>query len=110
MIFSDIAQAAGVEATDWSWCPLAADFDGDGFKDLFVSNGIVKRPNDLDYINFINNDSSQNTGTDTRYLLRLMPPGEVSNFIFKNNADLSFIDKSSEWGLSCSVFNGCSLW
>lgn len=105
LIFSDIAQAAGIEATDWSWCPLAADFDGDGFKDLFVSNGIVKRPNDLDYINFINNDSSRNTGTDTRYLLSLMPSGEVSNFIFKNNADLSFVDKTSDWGIELPGFS-----
>lgn len=105
LIFSDIAQAAGIEATDWSWCPLAADFDGDGFKDLFISNGIVKRPNDLDYINFINNDSSQNGKTDTGYLLSLMPTGEVSNFIFKNNSDLTFEDKTTEWGIELLGFS-----
>jgi hypothetical protein len=59
VIFSDVAQAAGIEATDWSWGPVAVDFDGDGFKDVFISNGMVRRPNDLDYINFINNDSVQ---------------------------------------------------
>src|SRR5579871_5001945 len=47
--FSDIALMAGVSATDWSWCPLFADFDNDGKKDLFISSGIVKRPTDLDY-------------------------------------------------------------
>ena len=50
--FSDIALYAGIAATDWSWSPLIADFDNDGIKDLFVSNGILRRPNDLDYIKF----------------------------------------------------------
>ena len=51
--FSDRSLMAGVAATDWSWCPLFADYDNDGIKDLFISNGIVKRPVDLDYIKFI---------------------------------------------------------
>ena len=50
--YSDVALMAGVSATDWSWCPLFADFDNDGLKDLFISSGIVKRPVDLDYIRF----------------------------------------------------------
>src|SRR6476469_5174928 len=50
--FSEIGLYSGVAATDWSWAPLAADFDNDGVKDLFISNGIVKRPNDLDYVKF----------------------------------------------------------
>jgi len=53
--FSEIAQLAGISATDWSWAPLFADFDNDGWKDLFVYNGILRRPNDMDYINFITN-------------------------------------------------------
>ncbi|MBX2894137.1 MAG: VCBS repeat-containing protein [Cyclobacteriaceae bacterium] len=105
LVFSDIAQVAGIEATDWSWCPLVADFDGDGFKDLFISNGIVRRPNDLDYINFINNDSSQNSQLDANHLLSLMPPGKVSNFIFKNNRNLTFIDETFEWGLELPGFS-----
>ena len=62
--FSDIALYAGVAATDWSWSPLIADFDNDGIKDLFVTNGIVRRPNDLDYIKYYsgasNNETAQN--------------------------------------------------
>ena len=50
-----MALMAGVSATDWSWCPLFADFDNDGNKDLFISSGIVKRPVDLDYIRFVSN-------------------------------------------------------
>jgi enediyne biosynthesis protein E4 len=112
LIFSDVAMAAGVEATDWSWGPLAADFDGDGFKDIFITNGIARRPNDLDYITFLNNDSSkyskQNANTNAA-LINLMPTGMVSNYIFKNNGDLSFTDKTNEWGLELpSLSNGAA--
>ena len=48
-----MALMSGISATDWSWCPLFADFDNDGKKDLFVSSGIVKRPVDLDYVRFV---------------------------------------------------------
>ncbi|MCW5912138.1 MAG: VCBS repeat-containing protein [Cyclobacteriaceae bacterium] len=97
LIFSDIAQVAGVEATDWSWSPLAVDFDGDGWKDLFISNGIVKRPNDLDYINYLDSDSSGNR--DSKALISKMPDGSVSNFIYKNNRNLTFSDETVSWGL-----------
>ncbi len=106
VVFSDIAQAAGVEATDWSWCPLLVDFDGDGYKDLFISNGIMRRPNDLDYINFISNDSVQQaTKTSGLPLIDMMPEGKVSNFIFRNRGDLSFEDKTIDWGLSLPSFS-----
>ncbi len=106
VFFSDIAQAAGVEATDWSWCPLAVDFDGDGFKDIFISNGIVRRPNDLDYINFMSNDSIQEASKNTDFILaNMMPEGKVSNYIFKNRGDLSFEDKSMGWGISLPGFS-----
>lgn len=98
LVFSDIAQAAGIEATDWSWCPLAVDFDGDGWKDIFISNGIVRRPNDLDYINYLSIDSVRNIDDDG--LIAMMPEGKVSNYFFRNNRDLTFTDVTKEWGLS----------
>ncbi len=106
VIFSDVAQAAGLAATDWSWCPLAVDFDGDGLKDVFISNGIVRRPNDLDYINFISNDSIQQASQDSDFILAtMMPEGKVSNFIFKNRGELTFEDKTNEWGLFLPGFS-----
>jgi len=111
VIFSDIAQAAGIEATDWSWCPLAVDFDGDGFKDIFISNGIVRRPNDLDYINFISNDSIQEASNATDFIMvDMMPEGKVSNFIFKNHEGLSFEDMTREWGIFLPGFSNGSAY
>ena len=55
--FSEIGYLAGVSATDWSWAPLFADLDNDGRKDLFITNGIYRRPNDLDYITYVGNDA-----------------------------------------------------
>ena len=56
--FSEIGLISGISATDWSWCPLFADFDNDGNKDLFISSGIVKRPVDLDYIRFVSDPNN----------------------------------------------------
>ena len=100
--FIDIAALAGVAATDWSWGTLINDFDGDGIKDIFISNGIVKRPNDLNYIKFLTDDSFHfNASNNTEYdkkALDLMPDGKVHNYLFKGTPTLQFEDKSLTWG------------
>jgi enediyne biosynthesis protein E4 len=108
LIFSDVAPYAGVEATDWSWGPLLADFDNDGYIDLFVANGIQRRPNDLDYINYISTDSAQRFYTD-RQMIDQMPTGSVHNYFFRNRGDLKFENVSAEWtGLQPSFSNGAA--
>jgi enediyne biosynthesis protein E4 len=103
--FSDIALYAGVAATDWSWATLFADFDLDGNKDIFVSNGILRRSNDLDYINFITVDTIQRkmqeemSDRELRYIQK-MPKVKIQNFLFANNNDSTFTDKAKEWGLN----------
>lgn len=97
--FSDIAMMAGVHATDWSWAPLFADFDNDGWKDLFISNGIIGRPNDLEYLKFISSDQVINKpDLPDSALYNRMPSGTVSNFFYRNNGDLTFEDMSKPWG------------
>ncbi|HEY8936394.1 MAG TPA: VCBS repeat-containing protein [Cyclobacteriaceae bacterium] len=112
--FSEIGLFAGVSATDWSWSTLFSDFDLDGRKDIFVANGIVRRSNDLDYINFISVDSIQMkmkfqmTKKELTYL-NMMPNVKMSNYLYVNNGDSTFTNKSSEWGLDkLSYSNGAA--
>ncbi len=96
--FSDIAWLSGLADTDWSWAPLIADFDNDGLKDVFISNGIVRRPNDLNYLNFISSDSAQRLPDNE--LTKMMPEGKISNFIFHNSNGINFEDYSKRWGIN----------
>lgn len=99
--FTETALLSGIAATDWSWSALFSDFDQDGEQDLFVANGIPKRPNDLDYINFTSNDQVRNKLNNTKLVdqqaLNLMPKGYVHNTIFKGGKDLKFKDMSGKW-------------
>ena len=113
VIFEDIAWLANVAATDWSWAPLLADFDNDGRKDLFISNGIMRRPNDMDYISYISDKrvqkDLQDIGKEDMRILEQMPSGKVSNFIFQNDGQLKFADQTAAWGLSRpSLSNGAA--
>ena len=85
--FSEVSQLLGIHATDWSWSTLMEDFDIDGNIDIYISNGIVKRPNDMDYINFLSNEKInsgliQDPDLNNKDLLNEMPDGKVSNYAF----------------------------
>jgi hypothetical protein len=107
--FSDIALYSGVAATDWSWAPLMADFDNDGRRDIFVSAGILRRPNDLDYIKYVVNDEVQrmlqNSRRINKTLLEKMPDGKWHNYIFQGTDSLVFRDRSVDWGLQAPGFS-----
>ncbi len=100
--FSDIALYAGVAATDWSWSPLIADFNLDGRADIFISNGIKNRPNDLDYVKFISglpqNHAETGQRTHDKEILEHLPSGAWHHYIFMGDSDLRFTDRSAEWG------------
>lgn len=96
--FSEIAQLAGVEASDWSWSALIADYNLDGQEDIYVSNGIWRRPNDLDYLKFISNEQKASEVTNLE-LAEQMPDGQVANQVFAKEYGLEFIEKGKEWGL-----------
>lgn len=100
--FAEIAAFSGIAATDWSWSPLLADYDLDGQTDLFIANGIVRRPNDLDYIKYVSSDSVQavmgTSGGALTKAISMMPEGRVHNYLYRGTSDLQFQDKSLAWG------------
>lgn len=111
--FSDISLYSGVAATDWSWSPLLADFDNDGIKDLFITNGVLKRPNDLDYIKFISSGNVaaelQKGKSSDRLAIEKMPGGKMPNFIYSGTKEIKFIDQSSAWGFKeATLSNGAA--
>ena len=91
--FQEIGQFAGVSATDWSWCPIFADFDSDGYKDLFISNGIPRRMNDVDFMKFQENKGAE-TGSpeDKLAIVERMPQIKLPNKFFHNGGHLRFED------------------
>mgnify|MGYP000744740086 FL=1 len=99
--FTEVALLSGVAATDWSWSALFADYDQDGEQDIFVCNGIPKRPNDLDYIKYFSNDNVKKKLNTTKLLdkqaLKKMPNGIVSNYVFQGGKDLKFNNRSNDW-------------
>ncbi len=108
--FSDIAFMAGVANTDWSWTTLFADFDLDGYKDLYVSNGLFRDVRNKDYINGIQDrvkqhnerfakDPSFDLNKSVFELATEAPSHRLANFMFRNTSGLDFEDVSSQWGL-----------
>src|SRR5262245_952008 len=114
--FSEIGAFSGVAATDWSWAPLLADLDNDGRKDLFVTNGIYRRPNDLDYVGFVGKDSIQAslsiavTSENLAPLLQRMPHVPIANYAFHNNGDLTFTNEARAWGLAQTGFSNGAVY
>lgn len=110
--FSETALQSGVAATDWSWCPLFADFDNDGNKDLFITSGIVKRTTDLDYVKFISDVYRQKQLNNSANLddeaISKMPDGISHNYLYKGNGNLKFDDVSEMAGFQSDMgyFNG----
>lgn len=109
--FSEIGLQAGVAATDWSWSALFMDMDNDGWNDLFISNGIQRRSNDMDYINYVVADSIQAQLADevisdrNLKIADLMPEIKLPNFAYRNNGDLTFSNKSTDWGFELPSFS-----
>ena len=99
--YAETALFSGIAATDWSWSALFADYNQDGEQDVFISNGIPKRPNDLDFINFVSNEQIKKKINNTKLVdqqaLDMMPSGNTYNYVFKGTDSLNFIDKSGAW-------------
>lgn len=101
-MFAEAAFYSGIAATDWSWASLWMDFDNDGRKDLFISNGIPKRLNDIDYVNYMIDDLVQEKLVKNKMdekdlqLIDKFPEVKLPNRFFKNNGDAQFSDVSDD--------------
>lgn len=101
--FSDIGQLAGISKTDWSWAPLIADFDNDGYKDIFVSNGIERELGNQDYKKIVQKMQTKNGAMTVSEMMNVMPSEKLSNYVFKNNGDLTFDNSTKQWGLDKKI-------
>ncbi|NRA50072.1 MAG: CRTAC1 family protein, partial [Phaeodactylibacter sp.] len=110
--FSNQAQLAGIAQTDWSWAPLAADFNNDGRTDLYITNGLRKDVLNLDFINNIDKKFAKYIGANGQLpedrfveMLQTMPAEKVGNFFYRNDGDLQFTDVRDTWGADTPSFS-----
>ncbi|MCB9329953.1 MAG: VCBS repeat-containing protein [Lewinellaceae bacterium] len=110
-VYAELGCQAGIEATEWSWAPLLADFDNDGWKDIFITSGVYRDLNDLDFF-FYTADSLKKTGgiTESRFenfeaFAGKMSSFPVANFMYKNTGTLPLTNVSEAWGLGHKGFS-----
>lgn len=96
--FSEIGQLSGLAKTDWSWAPLIADFDNDGYKDVFITNGILKDMANQDFRVEMSKRFAQKNKPDFKEVINMLPSNKIANYSFKNNGDKTFSNTSEKWG------------
>lgn len=106
--FSDISRLAGISSTDWSWAPLFADLDNDGWKDVFISNGTRREINNKDYFATL---KGQKKNKDSLLSKSLKIPSEkIDNYVFKNNKNLTFEKANTLWGIEYEGFSNGAVY
>lgn len=96
--FQEIGHISGIAKTDWSWAPLFADMDCDGYQDIFISNGYKRDTKNNDIQNLINQELERTNDLDVLDAIALIPSIKIENFFYQNNRDLTFKDKRTGWG------------
>ncbi len=103
-LFSEVSGLVGISNTDWSWSPLFADFDNDGSKDLFISNGLKRDITNMDFIKYTMEEEVRKAGgfqnVPKMNLVTKMPSTKRANYIYRNLGDIRFEDKTKAWGIS----------
>lgn len=106
--FSNVSRIAGVSSTDWSWGPLIADLDNDGWKDIFISNGTRREINNRDFFKEIEKKGFPQDSTLQKSLA--IPSEKIDNYAFKNNKDLTFSRMNVAWGIEHEGFSNGSIY
>lgn len=101
--FTEVAQVAGVSKTDWSWAPLFVDFNNDGKKDLFVTNGYRREARDNDYAIKHAIRKEKDEFDDYQEELQLMPTTKIFNYVFENEGDIHFTKRTEDWKIDKPV-------
>ncbi|AXE17608.1 RNA-binding protein [Runella rosea] len=107
--FSEIGQVAGISNTDWSWSALLADYDNDGYQDLFVTNGYLRDYTNNDFIKYYA-EIGENNNQSVLEVIKKMPSTKTPNYIFKNNQNLTFSNKQTEWGFDTPVISNGAVY
>ncbi len=101
--FSEIAQLSGIAKTDWSWAPLIADFNNDGLKDVFITNGIHHDLSNQDFRNQMRQNIMNRKKVSLEQAIEMMPSDKLKNYAYENNGDLTFTRASDAWGINQEV-------
>ncbi len=102
-VYSEIGQMAGIAKTDWSWAPLMADFDNDGFNDLFVTNGIEHDLSNQDFRNQMKNTIRNRKKVTLEEAITMMPSAKLKNRMFVNKGNFTFSSTEEQWGLDQKI-------
>ena len=103
--FKETSQLSGIVKTDWSWAPLIADFNNDGLKDIFISNGILKDYANQDFRNALRAKNANGESMSLDAVSDMIPSEKLNNYIYKNNGDLTFTEAIKEWGIEDPSFS-----
>jgi hypothetical protein len=111
--FSEIGQLAGVSNTDWSWTPVFADLDNDGYKDLFISNGYLRDYTNKDFLKYWGDykvkKAVEREPVQLMELVKAMPSTKIPNYVFRNNGDLGFSNRQREWGIDRPAISSAAV-
>ena len=113
--FSESGRMLGVDASDWSWGALIADYDLNGHQDIFVANGIVRDLTNADYLLEIRDEATMDALTDKNYvdwktLIDMIPSDPIANHMFARASDDMFTDVTAHWGLGEPGFSNGSAY
>lgn len=106
--YADISRLAGLSSTDWSWAPLFADLDNDGWKDIFISNGTRREINNKDYFANLKGEKKEEDSLLSKSTS--IPSEKIDNYVFKNNRDLTFKKVNKTWGLAYKGFSNGAIY